>query len=200
MENQDYQEIKMRYNDVNSFVQTYKNTKNRNYKVLVVLYGSQNFGKTTFLKDLIQKLTSIPPKVKGDVRCRFHRKGNLYCICTGGDNKQVIDANIASFESCANDPSPLIAITAARVGTRGRSKVADTLDDYSKYIRVDTFGIIWIKIDRLYSSCAKQLGIGDLVFSKNLKNNSQTNTANFKVVYNKALDTIVTQLTNIEAL
>lgn len=196
----DYQEIKMNSNDTESFVHNVKKIKNRNYKVLVVLYGPQDFGKTTFLKDLIQRLTSIPPKSKGDVRCKFHRNKNLYCICTGGDKKQIIDANIAAFESCANNSSPLIAVTAARVGISGRSIVADTLDDYSKIIRVDTLGIIWIKIDRLYSSCATQLGIGNLVFSKGLKNNNQTKTSNFKVVYNKALDTIVTQLTNIEAL
>lgn len=196
----DYKEIKLVCKNSETFINQI-NLPNGSYKALIIFYGHQNVGKTKFLKGLISRLATcnnVPSK--GDVRCKFSRNGNDYCICTGGDSRKVIETNCVYFEKCAQNNSQLISITAARVGSKGLSGVSDMLDYYSRKIRSDVSIVIWIKLEKLLSNCAKEIGIKGIDYSKDLKNNFKSRGKDLDKVQYKAIDTIITQLTNIETL
>lgn len=69
-------------------------------KALITLFGKDNSGKTTALRDVVKILTGILPPKSGDFRIAFEWKGKIIFLSTYGDDDDAIKKNIYFF-SCA---------------------------------------------------------------------------------------------------
>lgn len=67
---------------------------------LITLFGKNNSGKTTALRDVVQILTGILPPKSGDFRIAFEWKGKIIFLSTYGDEEDAIKKNIKFF-SCS---------------------------------------------------------------------------------------------------
>lgn len=74
-----------------------------NKRMLIVLYGKKNQGKTTTLLKLVKLLTGITPPKGKDGRFIILYKGYYILICTGGDCWDICKVNTTFFEGGTND-------------------------------------------------------------------------------------------------
>lgn len=157
------------------------NKTGRRYKALVILYGPADYGKTGILKQFIHKKTGNRQKTTGDVRCVFHANSQGFCVCTGGDNRKIVEMNCATFDRvAASMGSPLICISAARIGN-GSSSVADVFDYYSRKIRDDCYITLWINIKELLATASRLAGVSGYDKSKDLKH---------QAIYGRSIDNL----------
>ncbi|MBQ8678450.1 MAG: hypothetical protein IJ530_01675 [Treponema sp.] len=108
---------------------------------IIALYGSLDVGKTTTLNILIDLFIKVASKYSVEVvwengfdrRAAIFFKNKTICICTPGDNAEIIRENISFFSKNKCN----IAILATR--TKGQSK--DTLNEYAKTKHLEVEGI-----------------------------------------------------------
>lgn len=104
-------------------------------KHVIALKGEYDSGKTQTLLNLINKLYEATSQNKRvvdnynhkdcvDEKVAIEYKGIKIAICTGGDNEDVLDKNIAFFKNCDWD----IAISA----TRSKGNTINTIEEFAE--------------------------------------------------------------------
>lgn len=175
------------------------NKSKRKFKALVILYGSADNGKTSVLKKFISKRSGFCPKQGGDIRYRFQSNNQEFCVCTGGDDREICEKNCFTFDLvAARVDTPLICISAARIGN-GSSSISDAFDYYSRKIREDCYVTLWINIKELLATAAKQAGILGYDKSKDLKHQVISNKS-IDLLTNEACKLLDKQIQEIEKL
>lgn len=107
---------------------------------IIVIYGHHDCGKTetiNFIRELIRQnggvsLSSNPPYT-GDKPETFHFKGQIVCVCPGGDSAQIVTDNFNYAYSKNAD----IIITASR--SRGASPAAVGAEAAKWGIKIEWF-------------------------------------------------------------
>lgn len=175
------------------------NKSNRKFKALVILYGTADNGKTSILKKFIYRRSGFQPKQSGDIRYRFQSNNQEFCVCTGGDDREICEKNCFTFDLvAAKVGTPLICISAARIGN-GSSSISDVFDYYSRKIRDDCYITLWINVKELLGTAAKQAGILGYDKSKNLEVQAN-NGLPVEDLTDKACDILEKQIQEIEKL
>lgn len=175
------------------------NKTNRRFKALVILYGPADNGKTSILKKFICGRSGLQYKQKGDIRFSFQSNNQEFCVCTGGDDREICEKNCFTFDLvAARVDTPLICISAARIGN-GSSSISDVFDYYSRKIREDCYITLWINVKELLVTAAKQAGILGYDKSKDLKVQAK-NGLPVEDLTDKACDILEKQIQEIEKL
>ncbi|MCQ2292799.1 MAG: hypothetical protein MJZ54_02030 [Bacteroidaceae bacterium] len=125
-------------------------------RAFIVLCGLPNSGKTSTLRDLIERLSGKKlKKSPKDVRCHFDYKKNHICVTTPGDTRMIIEQNCATFTEIGNRGALDICITSSRTEGGG----VEMLNYYIGKMRNHISIILWINIRDLDVASMKKLNI-----------------------------------------